>query len=267
MHISSSYGVHEQDCCDSALAFHCDNIKRLGYSIVDNVVSDDFVVEIRKKFDLTLQDYQEKFGTDNLRAIDEHNGIRMPFYFDKVFLKLATNELVLSIVTELMGSNYILNQQNGISNPGNENYNQSKWHRDLPYSHYTSSRPLMVNALFCVDDFKITNGGTRVIPGSHLFESFPSEKFIDNNSITVEANAGSFIILDSMLYHSGTHNSSPNARRAVNNVYASPHIKQQINFSLGNTQHLGLTNKEKSLLGVNFNNYESVDSYLASRKS
>lgn len=266
MHRQESYGVLESELNDDLLKYHCENIRRKGYTILEGAVPKADLDELQHKFELVFAKYQELFDIEELKASDEHNGFRMPFFFDKFFLKLVTNDKVLSIVNELMGYNFVLNQQNAISNPGGEKYNQSKWHRDLPYSHYVSSRPLMINALFCLDDFTLANGATRVIPGSHLFEKFPSEKYIDENTSIAEAPSGSFIILDSMLFHSGTSNKTSKPRRAINNVYSSPHIKQQINITTENTEHLKLTEFESRLLGVNFKDYSSVEGYLISRK-
>ncbi len=44
----------------------------------------------------------------------------------------------------------------------------------------------------------------------------------------VVAPAGSFIVLDGMVFHSGSVNRTSAARRAVNHVYTLPFIKQQI---------------------------------------
>ena len=265
-HIEESYGVLEQDSDSEELSHHCENIRRKGFTVLADAVDPSKLELYGGKFDDVLGLYQKSFGYENLKACDEHNGIRMPFYFDRIFLDIASNKAVLDIVFNLMGSNFQLKQQNGINNPGRENYNQSKWHRDLPYSNYVSTRPLMLNALFCLDDFKIENGATRVIPGSHLFEKFPSDKYIDENTAIAEAKAGSYIILDSMLFHSGTSNTTSLPRRAINNVYSSPHIKQQIEISPENTIKLNLSASERKLLGVDFQVYSSVENYLGSRK-
>ena len=39
-------------------------------------------------------------------------------------------------------------------------HHQSAFHRDLPYQHFTSSRPIAINALFCADEFTNENGAT-----------------------------------------------------------------------------------------------------------
>lgn len=240
------YGVLEFESAESDISQHVERIKRNGWTVVEDAIGNDFLEKIRLTSESTYKNYISHFGREALEKIDEHNGIRMPFSFNKIFLDIAKNKKVLTIVNALMGDNFVLNQQNYINNPSKENYNQDKWHRDLPYAHYTSSKPLMLNALFAIDDFTLQNGATKVLPGSHLFEKFPSPRFLSENQVVLEAKAGSYVVIDSMLYHAGGYNGTNSPRRAINNVYSSPHIKQQINYTEENTRHLELDEFEKN---------------------
>src|SRR3546814_5583379 len=52
-----------------------------------------------------------------------------------------------------------------IVNPAeHQSYGQGLFHRDLPHQHFVSSRPLAINALFCIDAFLEANGATLVVP-------------------------------------------------------------------------------------------------------
>ena len=109
-------------------------------------------------------------------------------------------------------------------------HHQTACHRDLPYQHFVSSRPLAISALFCVDPFTHENGATVVLPGTHRIEQFPSDTLAKEIERPVEAPAGSFLVFDSMLFHRAGHNRSTAMRRAVNHVYALPFIGQQISM-------------------------------------
>ena len=120
---------------------------------------------------------------------------------------------------------------NGIVNPaGAAAYSQSPFHRDLPYQHFVSSRPLAINALFCVDPFTEENGATWVIPASHKEEAFPSEPVLRAVRRQVAAPAGSFLVLDCMVWHGGGVNRSVRDRRAVNHLYTIAMMRQQIDL-------------------------------------
>lgn len=255
------YGILEKEESKSSIYDAVHELRRNGYTKINSGFKKAKIKQIQLKYEYVFNEYHKNY--DGLESIDEHNTIRAPLLFDKIFLDLAKNKVVLEILHNLCGTNMILNQQNGITNPPNKEYNQSYWHRDLPYQHYTSSRPLAMNALFCVDDFTFMNGATAVLPGTHLFEKLPAEDFINNNKIQIEAKAGDFIICDAMIYHSGEYNSSKKARRGVNHVYSSPIIRRQIDFSKNDFKYR--LNGKNDILGLNFQSYKSVQSYLDSR--
>ena len=121
-------------------------------------------------------------------------------------------------------------QQNGVLNPTASEHAQAAYHRDLPYQHFVSSRPLGLSALFCIDRFNRETGATIVLPGTHRVEAFPSDAVAREIQTVVDADAGSFILFDSMLFHKAGPNVSASPRRALNQVYTVPIISQQISL-------------------------------------
>jgi hypothetical protein len=226
-----SYGVLEQSQPDDAIASAAEEITCLGYSVIDGGYTPQEIVDLKHIFDDTHRKYLDCHGEPFLREIDEHNGIRLPLALDTRFLDVAANERVLRLVETLVRNKFVLNQQNGLINPPNAaKYNQGAWHRDLPYQHFVSSRPLAINALYCVDDFTAQNGATFVVPASHRHELCPSDEFIEKHAVQVSAPAGAFIVLDCMVFHRGGVNRTPVARRGVNHVYTCAFIRQQIDI-------------------------------------
>jgi ectoine hydroxylase-related dioxygenase (phytanoyl-CoA dioxygenase family) len=130
----------------------------------------------------------------------------------------------------VIGQYTLLHLQNAIVNRPDRPHHQSIWHRDLPYLDRTSSRPLALSALFCVDDFSVESGGTSCVPGSHLIGEQPPDTFLAKHAVTIEADAGDVIVFDSMLLHRAGINRSSALRRAVNNVYSVGIIRQQIDL-------------------------------------
>ena len=180
-------------------------------------------------------------------------------------MELALNKKILKIVQSLLLGKFILNQQNGIINPPRNKFSQGRWHRDLPYQHFTSSRPIAISAIYCVDDFNYKNGATYFLPHSHKYEKFPSKNFIKNNAIQLKVKNGEFIIFDSMLYHSGGFNKSSKPRRAINHVYNIPFFKQQINIP-SNINLSSLQPKEKEIFGLGFEEPQSIDAFFNQKK-
>ena len=225
-----SYGVLKKDTSSTIVENAVEEIRNLGFTVVHSGHSDDELKTLSEKFDLVCLSYTNKFGKDRLKEIDEHNTIRLPLAFDKCFLDLANNPVIIDILKKLIVGKFILNQQNGIINPAGQQYNQRAWHRDLPYQHFLSSTPLAISALFCVDDFNLENGATHVLPASHKHEVFPSNPYILKSGVQVTAPAGSFIVMDGMSFHRGGNNLTEQNRRGVNHVYTIPLIRQQIDI-------------------------------------
>ena len=261
----ASYGVTQQDFFESTAQEIAEQVKRLGYAILDSGYTSQELEKISADFETTRKNYIQTYGKDYLRNLDEINTIRSPVtHGSSSFLTLVMNPHLLEVISLLIVGKFILNQQNGVINPPQNKYNQGYWHRDLPYQHYVSSSPLAVNALFCIDDFTLDNGSTHVLPASHKSSSFPSNEYIKKNSLQVEAKAGSYILLDCMLFHTGGFNRTDKERRAVNHVFTIPYFKQQINIP-ENIFLENLSDTEKEILGFGYQEPKAVKSYLEQR--
>lgn len=108
------------------------------------------------------------------------------------------------------------------------------------------------NGLFLFDDMTAENGPTRVVPGSHYWPSInishvnqgdwvptplsPEEQALVPNDfaarhekeVLVEAPAGSVVIINSALWHSGTLNKSGARRRVLHLTYTRRDLPQQL---------------------------------------
>ena len=261
-----SYGVLQKDTSSTIVENAVEEIRNLGFTVVHSGHSDDELRTLSEKFDLVCLSYTNKFGKDRLKEIDEHNTIRLPLAFDKCFLDLAINPVIIDILKKLIVGKFILNQQNGIINPAGRQYNQRAWHRDLPYQHFLTTTPLAISALFCLDDFNLENGATHVLPASHKHEMFPSNPYILKNGVQIIAPADSFIVMDCMAFHRGGDNLSKQNRRAVNNVYMIPLIKQQIDIP-SVFDELDLDDNLKELLGFKYKLPQSIEAFLDTRKN
>lgn len=262
------YGVKTQVSSVTPVDYAVEQLKLRGYAVVDGGYSPEEIAAFKTAFDQARATSEARHGGKAaLAAIDEHNTIRIAMSYHPIFLGLAMNASVVEICKRLIGDYIVLNQQNGIVNPGNlERYNQGSYHRDLPFQHFTSSRPLAINALYCVDDFTLENGATFVVPASHKEEPFPSDTMIRASQVQVAAPAGSFIVLDCMIFHSGGVNRTSQERRGVNHVYTIPLIKQQIDLPRSLGEDFTADAEARKLLGYGLSIPDSVESYYQSRK-
>ena len=261
---TSSYGVRRQTLSGNCIAHCTEQVCRNGFAVLDSGFSDHEIASIGADFDQIAETYHSVHTLELLATLGEADIVRMPMSISRdAMLKVALNARLLDVISSLIDGAFVLNQQNLITNPSKRDYSQSSWHRDLPYQHFTSSTPLAVNAIYCVDDFTHENGASYVIPGSHLHSDFPSVEFVADNGVQLSAKAGSYIIVDCMTYHRGGFNQSAKTRRAINHVFNIPYFKQQIAFNNIDTD--SMSEKAKSILAIGQSEPSSIKEYLQLR--
>ncbi len=226
-----AYGVKHATVNETAIERHAEEIRLSGYTVVRQIMDPSLLSSACFKLDRLYETQAAAHGgIAQLRAINDANIVRCPLAQDDFFLELATNARLVAIANELLGDYVILQQQNGVINPANDENYQAGWHRDLPHQHFVSSRPLAISALVCLDPFTDETGGTYVLPASHQAEAFPSEEYVHTHQRGIVAEPGDALVFDSMLYHRAGTNRSGRARRGVNHVYALPFFNQQISL-------------------------------------
>jgi ectoine hydroxylase-related dioxygenase (phytanoyl-CoA dioxygenase family) len=226
-----SYGVTEATHLATEFDRHREEIVINGFTVVPDVIEESQLDEARQRVDEVYKiQAAEMGGEDNLRKINDALVGRGLLVYDDFFLGLAINPKIQKLVGSLLGDYFVLLQQNSVINAPSNQHFQSAWHRDLPYQHYVTSKPLAMSALYCIDAFSEETGGTYVLPGSHKIEPFPSRQFVQIHEKTVTAKAGAALVFDCMTYHRGGFNRSNGLRRGVNHVFGLPFIKQQISF-------------------------------------
>lgn len=215
----------------SKLELHVEEIAISGYAILENVVDESMLQIIRDKLDLARERQIQEYGEERLRRIRDFGTVRCLPNEDSFFVdKIALNEDVYGLVSAILGDTCILHLQNGIIiYPNNTKHNEGNWHRDFQKPFF-SSKELSLNALWVIDEFNAETGGTWIVPNTHNMEAVPSEEFINGHKLQVSAKPGSVIVFNSMMWHRGGDNYSSNLRRAINNQYTRPFIKQQIDL-------------------------------------
>jgi ectoine hydroxylase-related dioxygenase (phytanoyl-CoA dioxygenase family) len=225
------YGVLERESPSDEAAVHAGRIRVAGYTVLPGRFSASDAADFGARLEQVLLRQIDEFGgAERIAAIGDGSTVRCPLAHDDAFLRLVTDPLLLAVCRRLLGDYIVVMQQNGVINPPRQPHTQLAYHRDLPYQHFASSRPLAVSALLCIDPFTAQTGATTVLPASHHLEGFPSPAVAAALDVAVEADPGSFIVFDSMLFHRAGRNVSDRPRRAVNQVFSIPLIVQQISL-------------------------------------
>lgn len=149
-----------------------------------------------------------------------------------------THPSVLAAVKHILGINFKANSLNTRSAlPGQ---GHQAFHMDWGPSKPEDWEPVLAglyqncNTIWMLDDFTAENGATRVVPGSHRFGRTPSDGMPDPRAphpdeILLIAPAGTVVVFNAHLWHSGTQNKSARPRLSMNMGFVPREQPQQTN--------------------------------------
>lgn len=190
-----------------------DALDRRGYIVLTDVVGPDWLARLREEFELAFRRGSsivagKESGTRHVAALERGDAI-----VDGVY----THPRVLAAVHHVLRRAFRVFQLSGRDPlPG---FGLQGLHTDwLPRA--APQRFDIVTVLWLLDDFTQTNGATRLIPGSHLAtrplpKSMQAPASRHPDQVIVVAKAGSVVVLNGHVWHSGTRNDTHGPRRVL----------------------------------------------------
>jgi hypothetical protein len=162
-------------------------------------------------------------GTPNQRVFNLINK-------GQVFRDLTLHPLIDDVMTHLLGSEFILSSLTAnIAGFGGE---AMVLHRDQGYIAFHTPVPVVANIAWMLDDVSEANGGTRVLPGSHLLPEPLSDPLDMSRTVAAEGPAGTALVFDGRLYHGTGRNTTHSKRHLVLSYFCRFFIRQQENMFL-----------------------------------
>lgn len=201
-----------------------------GYALIENVLSNEQCELISEKLDYLNEKQVAKYTRERLEQLNDYGVIRDMLIEEPLFRDLAVHPRVLEVVEKVVGETAILHLQNGIVLEPGLKHIQAQFHRDF-FKDFVADKVLALNAMFVIDEFNAETGGTWIVPGTHKFSHIPSERYMEEHAIQVIAKKGSVFLFDGLLLHKAGDNESKANRRAVNQEYTRPFIKQQLDYA------------------------------------
>jgi hypothetical protein len=103
------------------------------------------------------------------------------------------------------------------------------WHVDYPYHDMQAPwqvAPMSAQVLWCLDEFRVDNGGTNFIRGAHMAQTFPTPKTIVGHPVqTLTAPKGSIVITHGGWWHKQGVNTTSTMRTCLLGTYVQPWIR------------------------------------------
>jgi ectoine hydroxylase-related dioxygenase (phytanoyl-CoA dioxygenase family) len=150
---------------------------------------------------------------------------------DPVFAELVEHPAALRLIRAVIGWPALLgNLSANIVGPGAD---ASVLHADQIFvPEPWPAAPQGVNVAWCLDEFSAQNGGTRVVPCSHLRSRNPTPADTDE-SVPIEAPLGTMMVFESRVWHRTGRNTTASAHRAgLFGWYTRPIYRTQENWFL-----------------------------------
>jgi len=205
---------------------HVEEIQREGYTIIPDVMSPAEIDATRRAIDETLafeENLGRKLGTqsNDLRMVFEAHGKHPHFHG----LALRNPEPLL-VSRRILGDDMVCyNLTIRVPMPsGKKDTSKYGGHLHVDWDKYTVTPfaggkhyPMGIQSAWCVSAFEERTGATMVWPGSHLSGDAPyaDAATVPAGHVIAEAPAGSVILWDSALWHTGGTNSDVDPRYTV----------------------------------------------------
>jgi ectoine hydroxylase-related dioxygenase (phytanoyl-CoA dioxygenase family) len=198
-----------------------------GYSIIPNVISPEQADEVRGILEeLRLAEMKPEYlevKAQRVGRIAVKNPIFRDLMCHPTIVKLWQTWLGEDMICSTWSGNTIL--------PGNESMG---WHADFPYWSMKAPWPagiLTGQTIWMLDDFTVENGGTGVVPYSHLKLESPDRPYEwhDDGEI-ITGTRGSVAVLHGALWHTPRPNASDQSRSALLGMYIRPSLLTQENM-------------------------------------
>lgn len=191
-----------------------ESLDRLGYVLFPDVIDAGWLARLRTAFENAV-------GREQTTADGKQSGTRNAndlIQKDEAFDGVLTHPKILRAVFHVLRRPFkvlVLGGRDPL--PG---YGRQGLHTDW-YPRSSSGEPFsVVTTIWLLDEFKENNGATRLIPGSHLaLKPLPKpmrqpESNHPDQTLII-AKAGSALVFNGHLWHSGTRNGSNRSRRVL----------------------------------------------------
>lgn len=205
-----------------------EDLDRFGYAIVEGALSPERVATLRARV-------VEQARGEDARGVGFHDGkanqrIWMLPNKGRIFRDLMLDPLVDTFMGALLGKDFLLSSLTAnIARPGGV---PMYLHTDQGYVDFWTPKPLVANVAWMLDDFTEANGGTRLVPGSHLDTERVDYALAD--TVAAEGPAGAALIFDGRLTHgTGANLTASEERHAILSYHCRPFVRQQENYYLG----------------------------------
>lgn len=240
---------------------HLKEIDGQGYTLVENAFDADLAETLCDAL-LEIETRDSIKPAGNLFEGDHTVRIYNLLAHHSVFQRIPVCENVLPIVEGVLDEGCLISSISSIAIAPGET--PQPIHADdqligLARPH----KPIVCNSMWALTDFTEENGATRLVPGSHKYDTFPEYgPNIHYDSIPAEIKQGSVLVWNGSLWHGGGANTTSQRRVGLAMNYCAGYIRQQENQQLGIPLELAKTFSPRLQDLCGFGTYQSLIGHI-----
>jgi len=246
------------------------DLKDFGFCYVANALTKDEIISVKTR--LMEQAYGErKQGIATLEYEESNQRMFALVNKGQVFRELMMKSIVEEMAKSCIGENFILSSLT--ANIAGKGGKKMPLHTDQMYlAPDLIETPMVMNMAWLLDDFSEENGGTQLVPKSHLLNR---KKFISllkeaknsgngirrtfNNNpefkheiISATAPSGTLLIFDGRTFHGTGKNTTESKRHVIFTYFCRTYIRQQENHFLSLPEEIRIASSDEFLDRLGF---------------
>lgn len=182
-----------------------------GYTVVNDVAPGDFIDELRDKSEA---------------LIDGGNGLQAAMLLKRgrVFEQAVLNEKIVALAQYMCGKGCIISQVTAIAKSSVESDPLYQMSIGL-HSDYALIRdsfppyPLLITAVWALEDWEEGSGGSVVIPGTHTLRRHYDPDRDGDDAVQIHCPKGSVALWDGAVFHGNCDRTHPDRRITLHVTY------------------------------------------------
>lgn len=249
-----------------SLDSYVENMRERGWVIFERAIDDELIErmlgDLERSWD-TCREVMIKNGVFADAELTVHHLIGQGPSFLSFIDEM---EPLMPYLEHYFEGKFILNSFGGAINTAGRTSYAQRVHRDI--RSFSGDMPLLLNTLVMLDDFTPDNGSTYLLTGSHTAAEKPDDAYFYSHAERALGPAGSILVFNSNLWHSGGNNKTNRPRRSVTPMFCKPFMKQQFDYprAVGYDMADQLLPHTRQILGYNARVPATLDEWYQPRE-
>lgn len=231
---------------------HISELQKQGFTVLPKQITSEWVKILSTEMDKAFAEHrtiQLNNGNDiTSDGVALHALLSSDKFIEFLYI-LLENGFIKTLQDVFFHSKCILNSFSALNNLPNQPNFSAIVHRDLRF--YSENLPVMLNCLIMIDDFTIENGGTYLLPQSHLEERKPTDEEFFARAVQATGKAGDILIFNANVWHASAPNKTQNGRKAIPFTISKSFMKQLLDYprAIGYDKMHTFTDEMQQFLG------------------